>query len=73
MCAARKKLNSLSEVLQFTFPKLHTGPKWYVDFYAYDPATGTMRRKKFHLDNIAKITERRKRNKINSENSNKQE
>lgn len=61
MCAARKKLNSLSEVLQFTYPKLHTGPKWYVDFYAYDPATGTMRRKKYHLDNIAKITERRKR------------
>lgn len=61
MCAARKKLNSLSEVLKFTFPKLHTGPKWYVDFYAYDPATDTMRRKKFHLDNIGKITERRKR------------
>lgn len=61
MCAARKKLNSLSDVLQFTFPKLHTGPKWYVDFYAYDPATDTMRRKKFHLDNIEKITERRKR------------
>ena len=61
MCAARKKLNSLSEVLKFTFPKLHTGSKWYVDFYAYDPATDTMRRKKFHLDNIEKITERRKR------------
>ena len=61
MCAARKKLNSLSEVLQFTYPKLHTGSKWYVDFYAYDPASGTMRRKKYHLDNIAKITERRKR------------
>ena len=61
MCAARKKLNSLSEVLKFTFPKLHTGSKWYVDFYAYDPATDTMRRKKYHLDNIEKITERRKR------------
>ena len=61
MCAARKKLNSLSDVLKFTFPKLHTGSKWYVDFYAYDPATDTMRRKKFHLDNIEKITERRKR------------
>ena len=61
MCAARKKLNSLSEVLKFTFPKLHTGSKWYVDLYAYDPATDTMRRKKFHLDNIEKITERRKR------------
>lgn len=61
MCAARKKLNSLSEVLKFTYPKLHTGSKWYVDFYAYDPATDTMRRKKYHLDNIEKITERRKR------------
>lgn len=61
MCATRQKLNSLSEVLNFTFPKLHTGKKWYVDFYSYDPATDTMRRKKYHLDNIAKITERRRR------------
>lgn len=61
MCAARKKLNSLSEVLKFTYPKLHTGGKWYVDFYAYDPAEGKMRRKKYHLDNIEKIKERRKR------------
>lgn len=61
MCAARKKLNSLSEVLKFTYPKLHTGGKWYVDFYAYDPADGKMRRKKYHLDNIEKIKERRKR------------
>ena len=61
MCPARKKLNSLSEVLKFTYPKLHTGGKWYVDFYAYDPANGKMRRKKYHLDNIEKIKERRKR------------
>ena len=61
MCAARKQLNSLSEVLKFTYPKLHTGDKWYVDFYAYDPADGKMRRKKYHLDNIEKIKERRKR------------
>ena len=61
MCPARKKLNSLSEVLKFTYPKLHTGGKWYVDFYAYDPADGKMRRKKYHLDNVEKIKERRKR------------
>lgn len=61
MCPARKKLNTLSEVLKFTYPKLHTGNKWYVDFYAYDPADGKMRRKKYHLDNIEKIKERRKR------------
>ena len=61
MCPSRKKLNSLSEVLKFTYPKLHTGGKWYVDFYAYDPSDGKMRRKKYHLDNVEKIKERRKR------------
>lgn len=61
MCPKRKKLNSLGEVLKFTYPKLHTGDKWFVDFYAYDPADGSMRRKKFHLDNVEKISERRKR------------
>ena len=61
MCPIRKKHNSLSEVLKFTYPKLHTGTKWYVDFYAYDPADGSMRRKKYHLDSIEKITERRRR------------
>ena len=61
MCPRKKKLNSLGEVLNFTYPKLHVGPKWYVDFYSYDPAEQRMRRKKFHLDNIEKITERRKR------------
>lgn len=47
--------------MNFTYPKLHTGKTWYVDFLAYDPATGTMRRKKYHLDGIKKVTERRKR------------
>ncbi len=61
MCPRRKKTPSRGEVLNFTYPKLHTGKKWYVDFLAYDPATGTMRRKKYHLDGIKKVTERRKR------------
>ena len=61
MCPRTKKLNSLGEVLQYTPPKLHTGSKWYVDFYAYDPADGSMRRKKYHVDNAGKATERRRR------------
>lgn len=52
---------SLAEVLGFTYPKLHVGKSWYVDFYSYDPAQGKMRRKKYMLDNIPKVTERRKR------------
>ena len=53
--------NSINEVLKFTYPKLHHGKSWYVDFLSYDPATAKMRRKKYMLDSIPKITERRKR------------
>lgn len=61
MCATRKNFSPKSEVLDFTYPKLHTGKSWYVDFFSLDPATGTMRRKKYMLDSIGKVTDRRKR------------
>lgn len=61
MYSTRKKFSPKSEVLGFTYPKLHTGKSWYVDFFSLDPATGTMRRKKYMLDSIGKVTERRKR------------
>ena len=61
MCALRKNFSPKSEVLSFTYPKLHTGKSWYVDFTSFDPATGTMRRKKYMLDSVHKVTERRKR------------
>lgn len=61
MCSARKNFSSKSEVLSFTYPKLHTGKSWYVDFFSFDPATETMRRKKYMLDSIPRVTDRRKR------------
>ena len=61
MCPYRKKGTPLNEVLSFTYPKLHSKKNWYVDFLAYDPAEGKMKRKKYMLDSIPKITERRKR------------
>lgn len=61
MCAARKNFSPQREVLGFTYPKLHTGKSWYIDFTSYDPATGTMRRKKYMLDRIGKVSDRRKR------------
>ena len=61
MCSTRKNFSPKSEVLNFTYPKLHTGKSWYVDFNSFDPATGTMKRKKYMLDSIGKIGERRKR------------
>lgn len=46
-----KKSNLIeSGVLDYTMPRLHKGKKWYVDFYAYDPVKGAMRRKKYMLD-----------------------
>lgn len=37
---------SINKVKAFTYPKLYTGVEWYVGFMAFDPAKGTMRRKK---------------------------
>ena len=51
----------LSDIPSYTLPKLHTGKTWYVDFMCYDPAEQKMKRKKYMLDGIDKVTERRKR------------
>ncbi len=56
-----RERNCVAEVLGFTYPKLHEGKKWFVDFFALAPASGEMRRKKYHIDNIPKIGERRKK------------
>ncbi len=49
------------EIVNYSLPKLHTGKSWYVDFVCFDPAEGKMRRKKYHLDGIGKVGERKKR------------
>lgn len=51
----------LSDILSYTLPKLHTGKTWYIDFMCYDPSEQKMKRKKYMLDGIDKVTERRKR------------
>ena len=53
--------NTATEALGFTYPRLHEGKNWYVDFFALDPATGLMRRKKFMLNNLPKKTEKRRK------------
>ena len=39
-------------VMEWTVPMYHKGRENYVDFYAVDPATGRMRRKKVMVDHI---------------------
>lgn len=60
MPTPKKSKAHASDILTYTIPKLHTGKLWFVDFYCYDPVTETMRRKKYHLDSIKKVSERRK-------------
>ncbi len=60
MFSAAEEIIKSKEVNEWTYPVLHRGRQWYVDFQAYDPARGCMRRKKFQLDRYktrkAKIT-----------------
>ncbi len=43
--------NFASHILGYTLPVFHPdGSKVYVDFFAFDPVRGEMRRKKIHLD-----------------------
>ena len=55
-----KKMSNCQQVKSYTPPVLHTGKDWYIDFYAFCPATGAMKRKKFKLNYIDSIKERRK-------------
>lgn len=48
MCP-RKSSTTLGSVLGYTIPRLHEGKKWYIDFNAFDPDTGTLRRKKYYI------------------------
>lgn len=52
--------SSVAKLLGYTLPKLHTGKSWYIDFTSYDPAEQKMRRKKYMLDKISKLSDRRK-------------
>lgn len=36
----------------YSTPRLHQGKSWYIDFLAFDPASGKLKRKKYHVDNI---------------------
>lgn len=51
----------MRSVIPYTMPVLHTGKLWYVDFRAIDPVDGTMKRKKYMLTSIPKLSDRRKR------------
>lgn len=61
MCSTKRRGVSLNSIIPYTLPKLHTGKNWYIDFKAYDPLEQKMKRKKYMLDSIDKISVRKKR------------
>ena len=61
MCSTKRRGSSLNSIIPYTLPKLHTGKNWYIDFKAYDPLEQKMKRKKYMLDSIDKISVRKKR------------
>ncbi len=58
MLSSKKINNSQKGILDFTMPRLHKGKKWFVDFYAYDPTKGGLRRKKYMLDHFETVKAR---------------
>lgn len=52
---------SVSELVGYTYPKLHKGKEWYVDFYARDPVTNQMRRKKYSIGGDLRTSEKTRR------------
>lgn len=51
---------SVDYIKQYTVPILRENSEWYIEFYAYDPEVGKLRRKKIKVNRIPKISERRK-------------
>ena len=59
MFSSRKKTNSISEIVSYTYPTLYTGKVWYIDFLAYDPVAQKMKRKKYNVPPIKGTTARK--------------
>ena len=57
----KRKGASLQNVINYTHPKLRQGKEWYLDLKCYDPLERNMKRKKYMLDKIDKLTDRKKR------------
>ncbi|EFV04937.1 tyrosine-type recombinase/integrase [Segatella salivae] len=45
-------------IVDFTYPRLHKGKDWYVDFTVFNPATNKMQRKKYMLNRYKSAHER---------------
>lgn len=60
MCPETNK-KGISAMIGYTYPVLHTGKRWFVDFFAMDPATNEMRRKRYYISDNSTVAEKKRR------------
>ena len=60
MYSKAKNFLSTKEIIGYTLPRIHRGKSYYVDFFAYDPTTDRLKRKRYMLDRYHNKAEREK-------------
>lgn len=55
------RTGNVSSLIGYTSPTLHKGVRWFVDFFALDPASNNMRRKRYYIGNKLTIAEKKRR------------
>ena len=60
MYSKAKNFLSTREIIGYTLPRIHRGKSYYVDFFAYDPTTDRLKRKRYMLDRYHNKAEREK-------------
>ena len=55
------RTGNVSSLIGYTSPTLHKGVRWFVDFFALDPASNNMRRKRYYIGNNLTIAEKKRR------------
>lgn len=57
MTFSKKNNEFITDIMQWTYPRLTIGKRNYIHFSAFDPETGKMKRKKIHLGRCKTKTE----------------
>lgn len=52
---------AVSKLVGFTYPTLHKGARWFVDFFSLDPASNSMRRKRYYSGENLTTSEKKRR------------
>ena len=60
MCS-KFRTGSISKLVGYTYPTLHKGERWFVDFFALDPVSNGMKRKRYYIGNGLKVSEKKRR------------